>query len=374
MRYAETDGFKADDLRPEAYRYRDYVIRALNADLPYDRFIRQQLAGDELEPDNPDALIATGFNRLWPDEYNAANLEQRRQEILDDVTDTTGLVFLGLTFGCARCHDHKYDPIPANRLLPPSGVLRRAASRTTIFPLSTPRTHSSIEEQLRAWENATKDIREEMDELVADKRASVRKHNLEKFRPEIQTCVNTPPEKRTPYQWQIALMAEKQASTKGLTKGVVDKLPADKKKRYQELEKQLAAVEPQKPERRRRVMSVSDLGPEAAADASACKAATGASRKNYYSRASPTSSAAARRTRHCHRASNARGRRAALARWLTRTDNPLTARVMVNRFGSIISASASSPRRAISASWAIRRRIRNCSTGWRSSSWSTAGA
>ncbi len=111
VRYAESDGFKADDLRPTAHRYRDYVIRALNADLPYDRFIRQQLAGDELEPDNPEALIATGFLRLWPDEYNAANLEQRRQEILDDVTDVTGQVFLGLTFGCARCHDHKYDPI-----------------------------------------------------------------------------------------------------------------------------------------------------------------------------------------------------------------------------------------------------------------------
>ncbi|HMC87902.1 MAG TPA: DUF1549 domain-containing protein, partial [Gemmataceae bacterium] len=104
VRYAETDGFKADDLRPNAFRYRDYVIQALNEDLPFDRFIRQQLAGDELEPGNARALIATGFNRLYPDEYNAANLEQRRQEILDDVTDVTGSVFLGLTIGCARCH------------------------------------------------------------------------------------------------------------------------------------------------------------------------------------------------------------------------------------------------------------------------------
>src|SRR5262245_42022179 len=111
VRYAESDGFKADDLRPEAHRYRDYVIQAFNADLPYDRFIRQQLAGDELEPSNPQALIATGFNRLWPDEYNAANLEQRRQEILDDVTEVTSLVYLGLTLGCARCHDHKFDPL-----------------------------------------------------------------------------------------------------------------------------------------------------------------------------------------------------------------------------------------------------------------------
>src|SRR5262249_50320353 len=93
-RHAGGDGCKEDAHRPDAHKYRDYVIRAINTDLPYDRFVRQQLAGDELEPGNPDALMATGFIRLYPDEYNAANLEQRRQEILDDVTDTTGLVFL----------------------------------------------------------------------------------------------------------------------------------------------------------------------------------------------------------------------------------------------------------------------------------------
>ena len=111
VRYAETEGFKADDLRENAFRYRDYVIDSFNSDRPFDEFIRQQLAGDELEPDNPEALVATGFLRLYPDEDNAANLFQRRQEILDDVTDTTGLVFLGLTMGCAQCHDHKFDDI-----------------------------------------------------------------------------------------------------------------------------------------------------------------------------------------------------------------------------------------------------------------------
>ena len=74
VRYAETDGFKNDWLRPDAYKYRDYVIRSLNNDLPYDRFIREQLAGDELEPNNPQALIATGLNRLYPDELNASDL------------------------------------------------------------------------------------------------------------------------------------------------------------------------------------------------------------------------------------------------------------------------------------------------------------
>ena len=101
VRFAETDGFKNDGLRPNAYKYRDYVIAALNDDLPYDRFIRQQIAGDELEPNNPQALIATGLNRLYPDELNASDLRQRRQEMLDDVTDVTASTFFGITLGCA---------------------------------------------------------------------------------------------------------------------------------------------------------------------------------------------------------------------------------------------------------------------------------
>ena len=110
-RYAESDGFKADDTRPNIWRYRDYVIKSFNEDKPYDRFIKEQIAGDELYPENPDAIVATGFNRHYPDEYNARNLMQRRQEILNDVTDTVGAVFMGTTYGCARCHDHKYDPV-----------------------------------------------------------------------------------------------------------------------------------------------------------------------------------------------------------------------------------------------------------------------
>ena len=111
-RYAESNGYEHDEARPEAWRYRDYVLRAFNADKPYDRFVREQLAGDELAPDDPDALTATGFNLLGPDMTDASSQAARRQNTLDDMTDTAGLVFLGLTVGCARCHDHKFEPIP----------------------------------------------------------------------------------------------------------------------------------------------------------------------------------------------------------------------------------------------------------------------
>src|SRR5262245_7150152 len=112
VRFAESNGYELDEIRPDAWRYRDYVIQALNSDKPYDRFLQEQLAGDELFPNDIQARIATGFALLGPDMTDAASQAQRRQNTLDDMTDTTALVFLGMTVGCARCHDHKFEPIP----------------------------------------------------------------------------------------------------------------------------------------------------------------------------------------------------------------------------------------------------------------------
>lgn len=113
-RFAESSGFEHDYDRPHAYHYRDFVIRALNSDMPYDQFVRWQLAGDEFAPGNPEALMATGFlgAGVFPTQITANEVERTRYDALDDMLATTGSAFLGLTIGCARCHDHKYDPIP----------------------------------------------------------------------------------------------------------------------------------------------------------------------------------------------------------------------------------------------------------------------
>ena len=111
VRYSESDGLEDDKIRPHAWRYRDYVIRSLNADKPYDRFVREQIAGDELWANDPDAWVATGFSRLGMWDGMSKEPAQRRQDFLNDATDAVGSVFLGVTVGCARCHDHKYDPI-----------------------------------------------------------------------------------------------------------------------------------------------------------------------------------------------------------------------------------------------------------------------
>lgn len=112
-RYADTDGYSNDYERPNAWRYRDYVIHSFNTDKPYDQFILEQLAGDELDPNNPECLVATGFLRMGPWEKTSMTVEAVvRQQFLDDVTQSLAVTFLGISARCARCHDHKFDPIP----------------------------------------------------------------------------------------------------------------------------------------------------------------------------------------------------------------------------------------------------------------------
>ncbi len=112
-RFAESHGYEQDYDRKNAYHYRDFLIRAFNADLPYDTFLRWQLAGDELAPDNPLALMATGFlgGGVFPTQLTEMEFESARYDELDDMTTTTGVAMLGLSVGCARCHNHKFDPI-----------------------------------------------------------------------------------------------------------------------------------------------------------------------------------------------------------------------------------------------------------------------
>jgi len=113
VRYADSSGFANDYARGNAWRYRDYVVRAFNQDKPYDQFIREQLAGDEIAPSNPELLVAAGFLRMGAWELTSMEVAKvARQRYLDDVTDITGQVFLGHMLQCARCHDHKFDPIP----------------------------------------------------------------------------------------------------------------------------------------------------------------------------------------------------------------------------------------------------------------------
>ena len=158
-RYADSDGQESDHDRPTAYRYRDFVIRALNDDLPYNTFVRWQIAGDEYEPDNPLAIAAPGFLIAGP--FAALDVPMEEEKVrerynqLDDILSTTGQAFLGMTLGCARCHDHKYDPIPTRdyyRLLTAFNSGNRA--EVPVLPLSEAVKYREAEREWKAQRQA----------------------------------------------------------------------------------------------------------------------------------------------------------------------------------------------------------------------------
>ncbi len=153
-RYADSNGMEADHDRPHAYRYRDFVIRALNDDMPFDQFVRWQLAGDELAPDIPDAIAATGFIVAGVSEVLNVPMEEEKLRLraneLDDMVSTTGQALLGLTLGCCRCHDHKYDPIPTRDYYRLMRVFN-GGDRTDV-PLAAPDVAREHQEKLAAWQ------------------------------------------------------------------------------------------------------------------------------------------------------------------------------------------------------------------------------
>ena len=148
-RYADSNGFEFDFERPHAWHYRDWVIDSLNADKPYDQFMMEQIAGDEITPGNFQALVATGFCRNGPTVGNQS-LEKHRWDELDDVISTTAEVFLGLTLGCARCHDHKYDPVSQGDYYAMLAIFNSSGRRQTL--IGTPQQQqrrSQLEKQIR---------------------------------------------------------------------------------------------------------------------------------------------------------------------------------------------------------------------------------
>ncbi len=149
-------------MRPDAWRYRDWVIQALNRDLPYDAFVRLQLAGDEVQPGEPSAFIATGFNRCYPDMVDLNDQGLRRQNALSDITETTGLVFLGLTIGCARCHDHKFDPIRQSEFYAMQAFFTPSRFRDD-YPLASARESLEYERRLNAWKTGGHEIESGLD-------------------------------------------------------------------------------------------------------------------------------------------------------------------------------------------------------------------
>ncbi|MFT5131049.1 MAG: cytochrome c553, partial [Rhodothermales bacterium] len=157
-RFAESTGFEHDYDRKTAYYYRDFLIKAFNADMPYDQFARWQLAGDELAPDNGLAHMATGFLAagVFPTQITEAEFEVSRYDELDDMVATTGVAFLGLSVGCARCHDHKYDPFPTRDYYRLAANFAKAIRNERQVPVDG----GDLDERLAEWQTSGEELEE----------------------------------------------------------------------------------------------------------------------------------------------------------------------------------------------------------------------
>lgn len=331
VRYAETAGYNADPLRPLAWKYRDYVIRSLNDDVPFDRFVQEQIAGDELFPDDERAVLGTGYTLLWPDESNASNILLARQDSLNDLTANVGSVFLGVSIGCAQCHDHKFDPLLQKDFYRLqaffSGILRgeRAAVGTT-------NQLAAYHEELARWRAETAPVRDELRRLEYAARVKAAGDRRMKFPAVVLAAVDADPADRTAYQRQLAFWSERQMEVK--EEAIVAALSDEQKKRRDELRRQLGEWEKKQPRPPAEVAGM--IVEELTADPPPTHRLAGGSydkpleevAPGFLSVLYPSGGGDAQVVPPRPQTS---GRRSALARWLTDRGNPLTPRVIVNR-------------------------------------------
>lgn len=311
-RYAETDGYELDAVRPHSWRYRDYVVRSFNEDKPYDRFVREQLAGDELWPGDPEALTATAFNLLGPDMVDSSDQVQRRFNTLNDMTDTAALTFLGLTMGCARCHDHKFEPLSQRDYFRLQAFFNPAKFQRE-KPIPTQAQREAHERAMAAY-NAHPKLRE-LAALEAPVREQIYERKLAALSPEAQVAHRTPAAKRTSEESNLVLETLKhlEISEQDLTK----ELSSELKKKRKALQEEIRKVP--KPEPLPKTMALEKGG----------AAKTFLLHRGDYTQ--PREEVAPGLPEVLSRNACGGDARTALADWIASPSNPLTGRVMVNR-------------------------------------------
>lgn len=256
VRYAESDGWNRDTYRPDIWRYRDYVAGWLAADGSYADFVRQQLAGDLLAtPPEPDDLAAVGFLRLGTYEYNQRDARGHWDDILNETTDVVGDVFLGLSIACARCHDHKFDPIPQHDYFRLRAFFESLQWRDDqVYATSDQRDQHA--RQLLRWRAETADIQQRIDALLEPYYQRRWQACVERFPLDIQACYQTPAERRDAWQAQMAYLIGRQFWEED--GGPLRPMTAEDRKLHEQLLAELAAHAPSRPPDLPGLLTVSD--------------------------------------------------------------------------------------------------------------------
>ncbi len=325
VRYSDSGGFEYDRDRPNAYRYRDYVVRALNGDKPYDQFVREQIAGDEIAPESHEALIATGLLRFGPD-HNMKN-EQTRMDELDDLVSSTSLAFLGMTVGCARCHNHKFDPIPQKDYYRIQAVF--FPTKPADIPLARAEDverHAARNREIDESQKPLKMEREALEKHYRDQILAEKRSRLPAF---LREALNTPAERRTEGQKLSANQVAKTLKVK--EEELVKALSTADLARRKEIDLRLQMLDATRPPALPTAMAISDEGRDAKPSYFLYRGSPG----NKGSRMSPGVLTVAAKSEVAFpeppRGAKSTGRRRAFAEWIASAGNPLTARVMVNR-------------------------------------------
>ncbi|HSQ56699.1 MAG TPA: DUF1549 domain-containing protein, partial [Gemmata sp.] len=343
-RYADTNGYEFDEPRPDAWRYRDYVIRSFNADKPFDRFVIEQLAGDEAHPNDADALIATGFNLLGPDMTDSSDQAQRRANTLNDITDTAALAFLGLTMTCARCHDHKFEPIPQVDYFRLQAFFTPATFRKDL-PVANEEQRKAFAGASRDYQQLTKPVRDAIAAIEEPVRQRLREKKLARLSEEAQEAHRTPAEKRTGGQQEQVAQTERLVGVSAAEEAKA--LSADERTKLDALQKRLKAFDGKKPKALPAAMGLTD-NPGPPPKTYLLERGEISNRGEEVLPGFPAIVSADFKPVAAKFATlpKSTGRRLALAKWIASKDNPLTARVIVNRlwqhhFGRGLVATAS---------------------------------
>ncbi|MDY3557934.1 DUF1549 and DUF1553 domain-containing protein [Gemmata sp. JC673] len=322
VRFAETNGYELDAERPHAWRYRDYVVNSFNADKPYDQFVREQIAGDEMAgkdaKSRPELLIATGLHRCGPVHLVSGNLDQEvlRQEVLTEMVNGIGSTFLGLTFACTRCHDHKFDPLSAGDYYRLQAFFANAKYADTDFATAEQRdARNKLAEAITA---KTAPLKKQIAELDAPVRAKVAKEKREKLEPRFKDALDVPADKRTPAQKTLAAQAK--TLTNVSWDEVLAAMAPDHLATRAKLREQLHALEARMPPPTPAAWAIENSG----------RAKTHVLRRGEAHLKSVEVQPGLPRVLVQGDASVPKTRRE-LADWLTTPDHPLTARVIVNR-------------------------------------------
>lgn len=334
--YADSNGFELDADRPDAWRYRDWVIQAFNEDMRYDRFIQLQVAGDEVAPGDREALIASAFSRSGPREVVSGNIdpEVRRQNELVGATTTVGSVFLGLTMGCARCHDHKFDPLTMADYYRLEACF--AGAELVEVPVHTAEEKARFEAETARVKALMKPIEAEKSKLEAPYRARIAKAKEMALTPEERAIRAKPKEQRTPEEERqfegtnVALSVKWEEIADAVAEHPVDHAAREAlKRKLHDLELQLPrslphvmAVAEEKSELpETRILKRGNVKSKLAAVAPGAPAVLVANMKTGAPSLAPEKPISPKHS----------GRRLELAQWITDAGNPLTARVIVNR-------------------------------------------